>query len=254
MVKQINGDLQVPGFDAKVKASVEDPAYLVEVLDKVKHRYVHSGINVALKESDFKTEEINVTEERASQAPDLLVKLKNAKAEESENEDGEKVGIIEGDANVKGIYDLGGDLVTESAFTQTVKHKNGKVVLLSDHFYTMADVAGVAYLEDTDKSLRMKAEINLDTQKNRELYSNIKFLLKRGVPPGLSIGYDPIKFEPNDKGGYDLHEVSVHEVSVTPFPMNQESFVDFAKSRKEYRKRRQALLQKVNRNAPKAVA
>lgn len=255
ILKQETGRLSVPGAKTSIEASPADPALIVEVVDKLTREgvYVKSGILIALKTSQADIVDIEVEPQRAS-APDLAVKLRKAAAKEIENEDGEKIGIIEGDANVKNVTDLGGDKIMANAFVQTLKHKKGKVVLLSDHFYTMADVAGVAHLKDTEYSLRLKAEINLNTQKNKELFSNIKFLLTREVAPGLSIGYDPVKFTPNNSGGYDLHEVAVHEVSVTPFPMNQQSLIDHAKKLKENRKRRQALLQKIRTgNTPQAV-
>ena len=251
------GNITIPAMDTATdyvaEASENNPAFLIEVLDKVKTEYIKSGIYVAHNSDVLEETDLELSATRKENIPNLLVKLKNFKVEESENEEGEKVGIIKGDANVKNIIDLGGDKVLSSAFVQTLKHKGGKVILLSDHFYTMADVAGVAYLEDTEKSLRLKGEINLDTQQNKDLFSNIKFLMKRGVAPGLSIGYDVIKASPNDAGGYDLHELSVHEVSVTPFPMNTQSLIDYVKNFKNRRKRRQALLQKTRSNAPEAV-
>ena len=57
---------------------------------------------------------------------------------------------------------------------------------------------------------------------------------------GLSIGYDTIKSEPGPDGTRRLKELALHEVSITPFPMNTEAMITAAKNRKSNleRKRR----------------
>jgi phage head maturation protease len=99
-------------------------------------------------------------------------------------------------------------------------------------------------LEDQDKGLYMKAEMPLDDPEINAAYKKIKFMIDRGAKMGLSIGYDTIKSMPGEDGTRLLKEVALHEVSVTPFPMNTEAQIMAAKSRKSKSRIKQALWQK----------
>jgi HK97 family phage prohead protease len=155
------------------------------------------------------------------------------KASEEVNDEDQKVGVIEGYASTYGNTDLGGDVVEKGAFKQTLKHKGGIVPLLLDHGYKTQDVAGLAILEDDEKGLYMKAEMPLDIPEIQNAYRKIKFMIDRGGKMGLSIGYDTVKAMPGDDGVRKLKELALHEVSITPFPMNTEAQIMAAKARKK---------------------
>ncbi len=162
----------------------------------------------------------------------IMAKMREVKMEIVKGEDEVNIGVIEGYASTYGNTDLGGDVVEKGAFTQTLKHKNNSVPLLLDHGYKTTDIAGIAYLEDDEKGLYLKAEMPLDIPEVANAYKKTKFMIERGGKMGLSIGYDTIKALPSEDGTRRLKELALHEVSITPFPMNTEAQIMAAKARK----------------------
>lgn len=147
--------------------------------------------------------------------------------EVGQNEEG---AVFEGYGNVFDIRDLGGDIVKKGAFTQTLKHKGGKVFLQADHKYNITDFLGVAYMSEDAKGLKTKMIINTKTRIGQETADNIKFCLEHGLPIGLSIGYDVVQehFDSQTKSRI-ITEVKLYELSVTLFPMNTASLIESAK-------------------------
>ena len=235
------GSLTVPDSEFTVEATAEDPAALIEVFERVEGGWRSSGVVVGHRFSTLS--KIDPLEEAEMPKSRIVAKMKSVKMDMEVSEDG-KVGIIEGFASTYGNTDLGGDIVEKGAFKQTLLHKQGIVPLLLDHGYNTRDVAGVAMLEDQDKGLYMKAEMPLEDPEVNAAYKKIKFMLDRGAKMGLSIGYDTIKSMPGEDGTRLLKEVALHEVSITPFPMNTEAQIMAAKSRKSKSKIKQALWQK----------
>jgi hypothetical protein len=235
------GSLTVPDSEFTVEATAEDPAALIEVYERVEGGWRSSGVVVGHRFSTLS--KIDPLEEAQLPKSRIVAKMKSVKMDMEVSEDG-KVGIIEGFASTYGNTDLGGDIVEKGAFKQTLLHKQGIVPLLLDHGYNTRDVAGVAMLEDQDKGLYMKAEMPLEDPEVNAAYKKIKFMLDRGAKMGLSIGYDTIKSMPGEDGTRLLKEVALHEVSITPFPMNTEAQIMAAKSRKSKSKIKQALWQK----------
>ena len=235
------GSLTVPDSEFTVEATAEDPAALIEVYERVEGGWRSSGVVVGHRFSTLT--KIDPLEEAELPKSRIVAKMKSVKMDMEVSDDG-KVGIIEGFASTYGNTDLGGDIVEKGAFKQTLLHKQGIVPLLLDHGYNTRDVAGVAMLEDQDKGLYMKAEMPLEDPEVNAAYKKIKFMLDRGAKMGLSIGYDTIKSMPGEDGTRLLKEVALHEVSITPFPMNTEAQIMAAKSRKSKSKIKQALWQK----------
>jgi len=236
--KKTEGTLNVPDSDFELNASEEDPAFLIEVYERVEGGWRPSGVMVGHKAGVLsKIEPLEIAELKRR----ILAKFKSLEAKVEEAED-MKIGVIEGMASTYGNTDLGGDVVEKGAFKQTLNHS--KVVpLLLDHNYTTAGVAGVAELEDTEKGLMLKAEMPLDVPEVAAAYRKIKFMIDKGSRMGLSIGYDPVKTEPGEDGTRKLKEIALHEVSVTPFPMNTEAQIMSAKANRMKSKSKQYLWQ-----------
>ena len=147
-------------------------------------------------------------------------------------DDERKVGIIEGMASTYGNVDLGGDTVKKGAFKQTLKHKGGKVKLFADHGWDMKTFMGIAYLEDSEDGLAMKAEMPLDASDVKDNFIKVKFAMDKGEDMGLSIGYEAIKSKYLADGTRELSEISVFEVSMTPFPMDTHAKILSARSKR----------------------
>jgi hypothetical protein len=216
------------GLTTGVITNVLEEELMVEVIDEYAGESVLTGVEVTHPKSAFT---IIAPIEVKDRDRKILAKIKEAKMDIMENESG-TIGIIEGLASTYGNTDLGGDIVRKGAFTQTLNHKSGKVLLLFDHGYKTKDIAGVAYLTDSEKGLMLKGEMPLVDPEVKSQYEKLKFVLDRGVPMGLSIGYNTKAKNMLADGRRELLELSLEEVSITPFPMNTEAQITAAKSRR----------------------
>jgi len=121
-------------------------------------------------------------------------------------------GVFEGMASTFGNVDSYGDTVFKGAFKKTIKENLANIKILRQH-----DSWGVVglpeMLKETNEGLFLRGRIPLDNDLplSRQTYAE----LKTGLLDGLSIGYElvPGKFEENDTGGFDLHEIKLWEIS-----------------------------------------
>lgn len=217
--------------DGMVKAivqSVADAVLTVEVYAPTDDGYEPTGIMAEVPTTDAAKCEALPISKRINR---IVAKAKDVKTSEEEAE-GRKMGMIEGYASTYGNTDLGGDVVEKGAFTQTLLHNNSRIPLLRDHEYTTDALMGVAYLSDDEKGLPFKAMMDLGDPAVASVYGKIKMMAEHGLKMGVSIGYNTIKSEPGDKGVRRLKELALHEISITPFPMNTEAVITSAKARK----------------------
>lgn len=147
----------------------------------------------------------------------MLHKAVQFKAEEVTD-----AGVFTGYASVFGNKDLGGDIVLPGAFKQTLFHHKGKFPLLADHKPTLSDRLGVVEASEDARGLMVKGYFNLEKQKAREVYSDLKQAQEHGLGLGMSFGYDAVKHDfDRDKGARLLKEIKLYEVTLTQFPMNE---------------------------------
>ena len=153
---------------------------------------------------------------------DLERKFLEVKAEDI-SEEGEFMGY----ASIYGNEDLGGDIIQQGAFTNSLL-KRDEVPMLWQHDMTMP--IGKFLLEDDGIGLKALGKINLKTVKGREAFA----LLKNGDIKGLSIGYKTLDYE-FLKDGWTrmLKELELFEVSVVTFPMNTQANVDTTSVKKD---------------------
>ena len=138
-------------------------------------------------------------------------------------------GLIEGYLSKYGNIDSYGDIVQAGAFTNTLaNHKAAGTMpkLLWQH--EPDKPIGVWYeYEDRTDGLFMRGKLNLETQRGREAFSDLKF----GSLDGLSIGFYTKRYSIDTMTGYRyLTEVELIEGSVVTFQANQPSTVTSVKS------------------------
>ena len=202
---------------------VNDESINIEVFSNVADKYEPTGVFVDIPVSNVK-KSVFQFKERVNR---ILTKMDDVTMT---IEDG--VGRFKGIGSQYGQVDLGGDTVAKGAYTQTLMHKNGRIKLLFDHGFKTKDIAGIAFLSESDKGLVVDAELPLDAQDVKDAYTKIKFLIDRGESVGLSIGYDAVKSAMNADGTRTLKEIALHEVSITPFPMDTGAKILYAKSKR----------------------
>ena len=139
----------------------------------------------------------------------------------------EEQGIFEGYASVFGNLDSGGDIVDPGAFARTLEENFDRIKILALHNDQLPPVGKPLELREDDKGLYIKARIS-DTS----LGKDVKVLLKDGVLNELSIGYDTVKATYDDDGNRHLVEVTLWEVSVVTWAMNEKATIDGYKSRR----------------------
>ena len=133
-------------------------------------------------------------------------------------------GIFEGYASTFGERDLGGDVVVAGAFAKSLKARGAKGVrMFADH--DPSKRIGVwTDLKEDDRGLFVKGRLLLEKQIGKEAYID----LKEGSLDAMSIGY---RVAPNGSS-YDgrrkarmLKELDLVEISLLPFPMNENARV-----------------------------
>jgi HK97 family phage prohead protease len=139
-------------------------------------------------------------------------------------------GVIRGYASTFGNVDYGLDVVDKGAFKKSLKENGGRVPILKDHDPRKLIGFNMRAQED-EYGLHVEGKLNLDVQDGREQYSLAKQAMDLGIPFGLSIGYQTIKWEPDrkDPNIRRLKELKLFEYSMVTFPMNPEAMITNAK-------------------------
>lgn len=186
--------------------------------------YEATGVNVShdithIDFADFKTSE---SKKR------ILCKMEDVNMEYDEET---KTATIEGWASTYGNVDLGGDTIAKGAYTQTLRHKNGKVKMFADHYWDMGNLKGIAYLEDKEQGLWCKGVLPIEASDVKDTFIKTKFLVDNGEPMGFSIGYHPVKSTMNSDGTRTLNEIALEEVSITPYPMDTDAQILSARAK-----------------------
>ena len=136
-------------------------------------------------------------------------------------------GTFTGYGSIFGNVDSYGDIVDPGAFAKSLaRHAREKSApaLLWQH--NPDEPIGVwESLEEDAKGLKGQGRFVLETARGREAYA----LLKAGALRGLSIGYRPVKGEP-DGNTYRLKELDLVEISLVTFPANRKANVTGVKS------------------------
>jgi HK97 family phage prohead protease len=131
-------------------------------------------------------------------------------------------GQFEGYAAAFGNEDLGGDIILPGAFKKTISESGARPLLWH---HQLSEPIGVVQASEDVKGLLVNGSLNLDVQRAREAHS----LIKQGAVKGLSVGFEAVTKDYKSGVRY-LREVKLHEVSLTPVPMNPEARVRSVKS------------------------
>ena len=149
-----------------------------------------------------------------------LIKAFNIKELQESSE-----GVFEGYASVFNNVDRVNDMVLKGAFEKTIRDNNGRIKLQYNH----KDTIGIAQMAEDDRGLFIKAKVNLDVQKGREVMS----LIKQGAIDKMSFAYEVLDDEKAHLDGktiYKLKELKVYEVSAVDFPANEATEITAVKA------------------------
>ena len=131
---------------------------------------------------------------------------------------------FEGYASVFGGVDSYGDTVFKGAYSSTISNRSRPIALRWNH---RGPVNGKwLQVSEDETGLLVSGELTKGHSVAEDVYAS----LKHGAVTGLSIGYYPIKYEENDKGGLDLKEIELVEISVVETPADISAQISGVKS------------------------
>lgn len=138
-------------------------------------------------------------------------------------------------------YDSDDDRMMKGAFTKTFK--DGKQVHLIDHKVGTSTLVGLPVRKDPD-NLIIDSQLNLGKTVAKELLSDYEFCLKHGRSLQHSQGFIPVKYDKNDKGGFDFKEVNMKEYSTVVFGAESDTPLHAIKNVKEANKYMEMLIER----------
>lgn len=136
-------------------------------------------------------------------------------------------GRIEGYGSIFGNVDSYGERVVKGAFAKSLAdfRSEGRMPAFLWQHRTDEPVGRWNAMHEDEIGLWMEGEFNLDTTRGKDAYHHVQ----AGDVDGLSIGYVPIKAEPNGKV-LDLLELRLMETSVVTFPANSRARITGVKA------------------------
>jgi uncharacterized protein len=142
----------------------------------------------------------------------------------------EDSGDLSGYASVFNLVDSHSDVTVPGCFSQSLadhRRKGTRPKLFWSHDM-YSPIGSWTELHEDGKGLYVKGRLNMNIQKGREAYE----LLKAGDIDGLSIGYFPEDWAPDEKRPHinRLKKVKLVEVSVVAIGSNSAALVDNVKS------------------------
>lgn len=167
----------------------------------------------------------------AALSSDLLVKASHVELEvKAEGEDG----VIVGYGSVWDAVDSYGETVVKGAFKESLrewKKRKRPIPMLWQH-RSDQPIGGWREFEEDGTGLLLTGKLNLDTQRGKEAWSDVK---AQNVG-GLSIGYYEIEADPYSYGRpadepRKLKKLDLRETSVVTFPALREAQIDAVKQK-----------------------
>lgn len=160
---------------------------------------------------------------------DLLVKASTAELEiRADGPEGE----IRGYGSVFKKVDSYNEMVMPGAFKASLAawEKSGRPIPMLWQHRSDQPIGVWDQFEENSKGLKLKGLMNLETQRGREAWSDVKMK----AVTGLSIGFFEVEADPWDWPQTEprkLHELDLREVSPVTFPALKEAQIDAVKAR-----------------------
>ncbi|AGH31380.1 phage prohead protease [Tetraselmis viridis virus SI1] len=140
--------------------------------------------------------------------------------------DGDEEGFISGYGSKFGLVDSYGEVVDKGAFSESLEEwrARGKPIKMLWQHSSAAPIGKWTEFREDDTGLYLEGQINLDTQRGREAWSDVK----NELIDGLSIGYRELDADPYRGDGQPRHlkKLGLREVSIVTFPALEEAFLD----------------------------
>lgn len=140
----------------------------------------------------------------------------------AEGEAGQFTGLA---STYGGEPDAYGDVVLPGAFTDTLAKRGREIPILWAH--DTANPVGLGELSDSVEGLRIKGQLDLDTQAGRDAFSRVK----KRIVQKLSIGYRVAENGAQMKGNIrQLSRIELFEVSLVTLAANESARITAVKA------------------------
>lgn len=138
-----------------------------------------------------------------------------------------ETGSFEGYGSVFDVTDHYGEVVKPGAFVESLADHRSKGRMPAMLWQHRADMPIGVYtdMHEDNKGLRVVGQLAMDTTPGKETYA----LLKLGAVSGLSIGYEILSWEEQDKT-LQLTKLDLWEVSLVTFPANDAARIESVKA------------------------
>ena len=136
--------------------------------------------------------------------------------------------MVKGYASVFNNKDSDDDVILKGSYNKSIKEwgPEGKdrIKLVAQHDISRP-VAKITELKEDENGLFMEAKFGTHTD-GEDYYR----MTKEGIVNEFSVGFVPVEKEENDKGGYDISNIKLYEVSMVTVAANDEAVVTDVKS------------------------
>lgn len=136
--------------------------------------------------------------------------------------------VIKGYASVFGNLDSDMDVIHKGAFNKSIKERGpegkNRIKLVAQHD-VKRPVARITNLKEDEYGLYMEAKFGTHTD-GEDYYK----MAKEGIIDEFSVGFAAVQKDENTKGGYDIKEIKLYEVSMVTIAANDEAVVTGVKS------------------------
>ena len=154
----------------------------------------------------------------------LIQKASKFTVEETNDDDR----TIKGYASVFGNLDSDSDVIKKGAFNRSIKEwgpeGQDRIKLVAQHDISRP-VARITKLKEDSNGLYMEAKFGTHRD-GQDYYA----MAKDGIINEFSVGFQAIEKDDNEKGGYDITNIKLYEVSMVTIAANDEAVVTEVKS------------------------
>jgi HK97 family phage prohead protease len=147
-----------------------------------------------------------------------MIEVKNIRATELKSEGRTIIGYAAAFGNI----DSYGDIIERGAFDKTIQEGRDRIKTFYNH---MTPIGKPSAMREDDKGLYTESVVSR-TAKGDEILE----LVRDGVITEMSIGYQTIKYDNDDKGFRHLKELKLYEFGPVDFAANEKAVISGVKS------------------------
>jgi len=181
-----------------------------------------------------------INKNRPDNITDKMIRVRaRAEIKIIEQKEDRDQGIIEAYVSIFNNVDLVGDIIKRGSFVESLRKKLPKGVWMHNW---EEPIAKTLKGEEDDKGLFIRAQFNLETQRGRESFSDIKF----GIIDEFSIGFKILDYEWDENDNRIIKKVRLYEWSPVLAGANPDTQLINVKDNEKQEKEREKFINYVD--------